>query len=1092
MFKEPTTQTNFSKLDEAINQWWKENDTFAKSVAKNPVENSYVFYDGPPFMSGEPHYGSLLSSMAKDIFPRYQTMQGKRVERLWGWDCHGLPIEQKVEDQLNIKGREAVIAYGLDAYIQHCYSWNRIGIDSWRWYIEKVGRWADIDNAYRTMDQDYMESVWCTFSQMWEKGLVYKGLRTSLYSTDSSTPVSDFEVTMDADNYRDTVDTAVTIMFKLAADSLTKLPITTSGDVFLAAWTTTPWTLPSNFALAVKADAEYITLQVTSPNGQMSTVIMGKDAYLERNFLTGSEWQHQQVGGSFKGELLAGLSYAQLYPFHQGGQNDFKVYTSDYVTTTDGTGILHVAPAYGEADFQMGQQWKLSFTGSIDDKGMMNVGPWAGKYLRGANSLIVQDLIDQGRLLKQEQYTHRLPYYRYKNPLIYRTMENVFVDIQKLKPQLFANAEKINWVPEHFRSRFTNVIETAPDWCISRNRFWGTAMPLWESPTGSQIVIASRDQLMLLVNQSGEVKIQKIVLSLDTQDLSTYPEKLASLQSAIDSKETTILCQANQTNLSQLRATLLGETAAESIVKPITSELPRAYYLFNTKPLDLHRPYIDAVTFSQNGEQFTRVEYTLDVWLDSGSMPFAQFHYPFEGKAKFEANFPGDFISEYTGQIRAWFNVLHVISTAVYGQNAFKNVLVSGVLAGTDGRKMSKSFGNYPDPKATLAQYGGDALRLYLLGSPLMVGGDINFSEEEVKAQARDFLLPLWNMYKFLTSYANMHNWEPKSELALNKRNAFGEDHPWSHIPFGDVANELDAWVLLMLQETIGEVTTSLDSYNAPQAIRVIKKFLDEMSRWYIRRSRERFTAGDERAMETLYYCLIEICKLSAPITPFITEEIYRILAADQHADLPESVHLTDYPVVDLNFITQYSQLVAEMELTRTICELGQNLRTTNSLKVKQPLRNLQIKFSLQDNQEGMSLNRWMEELIREELNIKDIIEVPALSTDLGWLATENATAGISIALNTNLDQELINEGHVREIIRGIQALRKEQGFQLGQLVKIDYFTTSQQLMSLLTAHNEQIMRGTSAAKLAAATNILGHTISINSEDLTVTLSAND
>lgn len=1062
MFIEPQGTPDFSKLEDAVTQWWKDNSTFEESISHREGQDQYIFYDGPPFITGIPHYGSILSSISKDAVPRYQTMKGKQVERVWGWDCHGLPIEEKVEKQMGLSGRKE-INENLEQFIEKCYEWNRVGFENWKWYVEKVGRWVDMDNAYRTMDQDYMESVWWVFKQIWEKNLVYKGRRTSMFSTDSSTPVSSFEVSMDADNYKDTEDIAVTIRFELEADSqvtvANKLGITADKPIYMLAWTTTPWTLPSNFALAVNPKADYIAFE---EGGKIH--ILAKD--LAESAIGKKDLN---VVGTLKPKDLKGLKYKQLYNYLKGGKNDFQVYISDYVTIEDGTGVLHVAPAFGEEDFNMGQEWKLSFESDIDDAGMMLVGPWKGTYLRDANPLITEELDKSGKLYKQEKYVHRLPYYRYDNPLIYKTQESYFVNVQKLKETLYKSNEEIRWIPDHFKEgRFKYILETAPDWSISRSRFWGTVMPVWANEDGDEIVVGSRDELMSLVNASDHgLKIRKLVLSLG-DSLETTADAETAVVNFIKGDSTTLEIAASQEILSYIRYSYCGETEQESQVKPIAETEQRAYYLANEKPLDLHRPYIDDVTFKQGDKLYKRVEYTLDVWMDSGSMPFAQFHYPFMNTEKFEASFPGDFIAEYTGQIRAWFYVLHVIANAVFEKPSFKNVLVTGVLAGTDGRKMSKSYGNYPDPKETLEKYGGDALRLYLLESPLLQGNDTNFNEDELKMQVREFLIPLWNSYKYLVTYANIHEWSPSQELAHNDRSIWNDEHEWDHMPFDGIENELDAWVLLQLQNTIGEVTAAMDEYHIPRAISNLKSFINELSKWYIRRSRDRFVAGETMAMQVLYYVLVEFTKLAAPITPFIAEHIYQRLVTDKSIELPESVHLTDFPVVDVNFVEQYQALAPEMQVVREIAELGQMIRTENGLKVRQPLAKLEVQFSLKDDAAGIALAPWMARLLQDELNIQEVVEVPKLAKSDTILNAEKPAQGISVGLETALTPELEAEGLMREVIRTIQSMRKKAGFQLGEQVSVTYQTDSKELQQIMEARGDEIAQAVSASSIAA------------------------
>lgn len=1065
MFNQPDSRPNFSQIDVEVTKWWKENDTFQKSINIRESAEEYIFYDGPPFMSGMPHYATLLSSIPKDIIPRYQTMKGKHVERLWGWDTHGLPIENKVEKQMGLSGRKQISAK-LEEFIEKCYEWNRVGIENWRWYIDKIGRWADLDNAYRTLDQDYMESVWWVFAQMWDKGLVYKGRRTSMFSTDSSTPVSDFEVSMDPDNYRDTEDIAVYTKFKLTEDSINQLGID-AANAFLVAWTTTPWTLPSNFALAVNPDAEYVFFE---HNGDIVAVvkdrleaILGEDKAKEAKIIT-----------KVKGSKLVGFKYVQLFDHFKGGENDFQVYESEYVTLEDGSGILHVAPAFGEADAKMGEEWGLSFDSDIDDAGNMLIAPWEGMYLRDANPKIADKLEGDGMLLKQEKYVHRLPYYRYDNPLIYKTEVNYFVAVHKFKDQLLKSNQEINWFPEHFKEgRFKYILETAPDWSISRNRFWGTVMPIWEASDGDQIVVASRDQLMELVNASdNELTIKKVNLELHADCDYSSEQCKQDIDAFISSDKQEMTYGTTQEMLSELRHEYFGETEAESQVKPIKAGEKRAYYLINGKPLDLHRPYIDDIWLTKDDKEYRRIEQTLDVWMDSGSMPFAQFHYPYSNKEKFDDSFPGDFISEYTGQIRAWFYVLHVISNAVFDKPAFKNVLVTGVLGGNDGRKMSKSFGNYPDPKETLEEYGGDALRLYLMSTPLMHGNDANFSEEELKLKVREFLIPLWNIYKYFVTYANITEWEPTPELLeLNLEEAINS-----------AETELDRWILIRANQQIKEVDEKLTEYDIPNAIKALLELINETSKWFIRRSRDRFAAGDTTPVKTLYYVLYQFTRAAAPVVPFVTEEIYRGLVADKFSDQPESVHLTQYPVTADNSV-EHVKKTHQMEAIRKVCELGQSIRANNGLKVRQPLAEIQILDS-----DGVSEeSEWVREIIASELNIKQVTATEELSSGDNWLLADDHASGITVAINTELTEELKIEGVYREISRQLQSMRRKAGLDVTDKIQVSYQSDSATVLAAISEFESQIMETVGALSISEA-ELNEEAIKLNGHELKLSI----
>ena len=1037
MLNRPNPRPSFSELDERITKWWKQNKIFEKSVENRDGAERYIFYDGPPFMSGSPHYATLLSSLPKDVIPRYQTMKGKMVERVWGWDCHGLPIENKVEKELGLNGRAEIEEHGLQGFIEKCYEWNRVGIENWRWYIDKIGRWADLDNAYRTMDQSYMETIWWTFKQMWENDLIYKGLRTSLFSTDSSTPVSNFEVSMDADNYRDTEDIAIYTKFRLtdrSAQELSDKYKDLTSNIYLVAWTTTPWTIPANFALALNPEARYVAIELDG-----ETLIIAKDRH--KDVLQRYENNYKLIG-EIKASNLSGLQYQQIYDFLDASSNDCKVYESEYVTTEDGTGILHIAPAYGEADFKIGQEWGLTFQGVIDDAGIFEVGNWKGTYLRDANPLIAEDLDKKGNLLYQEKYVHRLPYYRYDNPLIYKTQDNYFVNVEKLRKQLIESNDQINWVPSHFKEgRFKHILETAPDWSISRSRYWGTVMPIWESEDGEPIIVGSRDELMELVNSEQETgsRVQRITLSLNEKS----PDDPKILRAFIGSEKLKLKFSATQKTLTEVREQFCGETAAEAQVKLLKPGEQRAYYLIDGKPLDMHRPFIDEVEFTANGKRYTRVKETLDVWMDSGSMPFAQFHYPFTDKEIFENNFPGDFIAEYTGQIRAWFYVLHLISNALYQKPAFKNVLVTGVLAGTDGRKMSKSFGNYPDPKATLEKYGAEALRLYFLGSVIMRGEDMSFSEDDLRMQTREFLIPLWNIYKYFVTYSNLHSFVPDPK--------FKPEH------------QSDRWILSVLDQKIALVDTALSNYDIPQAIRSSLELINEISKWYIRINRDRFNTGDSDAINALYLVLSNLLRLVTPIIPFTTEHIYRETCLKLEQNLPESIHLTNYPEIlgNLN-----EELEEQMQLIRQVCDLGQSMRTSNGLKVRQPLASITI---------NKKLPSWGEDIVKSELNVKQIYHSKQIIASDHLVIDKNRD--LIGGLDTRLDDALKMEGLFRELTRAVQAARKKAQLQVDDKISLTINATDELELQMLKDFMDQICEITKATTVGVSDSSQNHQV---------------
>lgn len=930
-FKPVSSQVNLSELEDQTWQYWQDNRTFQKSIENRPEDNAYSFVDGPPFVTGMPHYGSLLPSIAKDVIPRYQTMLGKRVRRVWGWDCHGLPIEDKVNKLFGIRSsRDLEEKFGIARYVEECRKYVESASSDWQWYINKIGRWVDMENAYYTMNVDYMESVIWAFKQIWDKGLIYKGKRVSMYSTDTSTPVSQFEVAMDADNYRDVEDLAVFVKFEL-----TQTPdwlannLTDQKTVYLVAWTTTPWTIPVNFALALNPKLEYVLVQYQDQN-----YIIAKPR-LEYTF--GSDSSLYQVLATFPSQQLENISYKPVFDLFadQIKETDYHVILSEDVTDEEGTGVLHIAPAFGEVDFELGKKHQLSDISDIDDEGKLTVDPWKGVYLRDASPLVAEQMQQQGNLLRSENYVHRLPFYRGKNPLIYVAQTAYFIDIQKIKARMTELNQDINWIPEHIKTgRFHLTIANSPDWCISRNRYWATIMPIWKAEDGDEIIIGSIEEMMQYTDQ---------------------------------------------------------------ITKK--NEGDKVKYFFGDQPMDLHRDVCDQIVLTKEGKKYTRIPEVLDCWMDSGSVPFAEHHYPFENKDIFEKSKPADFIIEYVGQVRAWFNVLLRLSTILFDESAFTNVICTGVLAGNDGRKMSKSYGNYPDPKMVLEKYGGDALRLYMMGSPIMRGEDLNLSEEGIAENYR-FLLTYWNSYKYFVDYGSMFNWD-------------------CYLPGADGDRArltvMDRWILSGLTSLVQKTRQALDDYDIPAAVKLVKDFLvEDLSTWYIRRSRDRISSNDDvidrnACLAVLYGVLVGYTKVAAPIMPFITEEIYRNLTGDI------SVHLTDYPKGDASLLDE--KLMQQMKLVRQIVELGHAQRKAAAIKLRQPLQGITYEAAEELDDE-------LEQVIAEELNIKKV-------------EFKKKAAEITVVLETELTAELQAEGQAREIIRQIQQQRKDQGLTLQDKLKV-------------------------------------------------------
>jgi len=903
------------QLEEEILKFWKENKIFEKSVEKNSPDNLYVFYDGPPFISGLPHYGHLLGSIAKDVIPRYFTMKGKRVERVWGWDAHGLTVENRVQDKLGIKNRKDIEKFGLEKFTEECYKYTSEISAEWEWYIDKIGRWVDFKNGYTTRDQSYMETVIWIFKQLYDKNYIYEGIRTSLFCTTCGTPVSNFEIAMD-NSYKDMEDPSIIVKF----------PITTKGKyegINILAWTTTPWTMPSNRGLVVDEKSSYALIE------------LGGEKYIvaEPRIAFAFDKKEYKIVSKLTGSELVGLAYSPPYTFFKANDKDFKIYSYEgMVSMDDGTGIVHSAPGFGEIDTEMGNHYGLSLMMTLDDEGKFIEGnngenPYKGKYYAKANNEILKDLESRNLLFSSSKIVHRFPYHdRCDTPLIQKAQKSWFIKVSAVKDKMLENNQNIHWVPENCKERFNLNIEQAPDWCISRSRFWATPMPVWQSEDGDRIVISSKEEL----------------------------EKLS------------------------------GQTVT-----------------------DFHRPYIDLITINKDGKEYKRIPEVLDSWMESGSMPYAQFHYPFENKEKFEENFPGDYITEYVAQIRAWFHAMHVISTAISGTNSFKNVIVSGVMAGSDGRKMSKSYGNYTDPKKVLVDYGGDAVRLYLMGSPLMVAEGANFDEDEIKTNLRNILNPLWNSLKYFLIYANQYKW------------AFDQLEKSDHI--------LDKWIVLKTNQVTKEISESLESYTIPPAVRSIAAYVDDLSRWYVRRSRERISSGDTKAISTFYQVLLDFSQAASPVIPFITENIFQALKPFMPKDGKESVHLCDYPKFDQKLIDGGNEMLSSMQKSREISSAILGLRTAKGVGVRQPLRTFSVISS-------MAVTKEYEQLIKDEVNIKNMEVVESLGE------------GEIVSVDFTLDKELELEGRLRDFIREIQDLRKKDLLSVSDRIHLQYKNTPENL----------------------------------------------
>jgi isoleucyl-tRNA synthetase len=856
-------QPNLPAVEDAVRAFWAADATFVASVENRPAgengANEFVFYDGPPFANGLPHYGHLLTGFVKDAVPRYQTMRGRRVERRFGWDCHGLPAEVEAEKELGISGHPEIARFGIDKFNDACRTSVLRYTNEWERYVTRQARWVDFEHDYKTLDLSYMESVMWAFRTLWDKGLIYEGFRVLAYCWRCETPLSNTETRMD-DVYLNRQDPALTVWFELE-----------TGERILA-WTTTPWTLPSNLALAVGPDIDYAVMQ--EADGTRYILAEARLGSYEKELVDATRVD------TLKGSDLVGRTYAPILPFLADTPNAFRVLAGDFVTTEDGTGVVHMAPGFGEDDQNVCNAAGIPTVCPMDEKGCYTaeITPWAGTHVFEANPLVIRHLKEAGQVVRHDSYDHPYPHcWRCAQPLVYRAISSWFVEVTKFRDRMVELNEQIRWVPEYLKhGTFGKWLANARDWSISRNRFWGSPIPVWKS------------------------------------DDPAYP-----------------------------RVDVYGS------VEQLEAD-------FGVAVSDLHRPAIDLLVRPNPDDptgksMMRRVPEVLDCWFESGSMPFAQVHYPFENQAWFENHYPGDFIVEYVAQTRGWFYTMHVLATALFDRPAFSTCVGHGVVLGDDGQKMSKSLRNYPDPMKVFDTYGADAMRWYLLSSPILRGGDFSVTEAGIRETIRQVALPLWNTWYFLSLYAN----------------AEGKNGKWST----DSQNVLDRYVLAKTHDLVADLTTQLDAYDLFEACATIRSFLDVMTNWYVRRSRDRFWAGDQDAIDTLHTVLEVLCRVMAPLQPIISEEIFRGLTGER------SVHLTDWP--SATDLPADASLVTAMDAVRDICSTALSVRKAHGRRVRLPLHTLTVASP------DLAAASAFADIIRDEVNVRDVV----FTADVGSVA---------------------------------------------------------------------------------------------------------